>query len=106
LQDYQTCLEEEECGTVPTVRLPLTQETRIQIWYTTELTAYPYYDGPPNYDMLFPIQTYYGSDEMFFSLMHDFGTTPLSYCIIAQTVIKYDDGTCCGFTNAACFDKG
>lgn len=102
LADYQECYE--ECGPYSIIKSVVEVQSRVRIWYTTELTAYPYFNGSPNYSGYFNSTISGGSIE--FNIPHDFGTVPISYCIYITTVIKFDDGSCCVYINYVCADLG
>lgn len=100
--NYNNCLL--ECGIIGNIRQPISEVTNIRIWYTTALTI-PFFQGNPNFNMTFPVRSYDGQN-LIFNLNHDFGMEPLSYCIITDTVINYNDGSCCRFINFFCANKG
>lgn len=73
------------------IKQPISQITNIRIWYTTAMTI-PYFQGNPNYNLTFPVRNYDGQN-LSFNLNHNFGNEPLSYCIITETIIKYNDSS-------------
>ena len=102
-REHRACVA--ACGGITNLRQPVSQETRIAIWYTTGFTTAPYYSGDPLYFRQFPISTF-NTSTLIINLGHDFGNRPLSYCIQVITVVRYDDGSCCAFINQHCEDLG
>ena len=100
--EYNNCLS--ECGTIPNIRQPIYQITQIKIWYTTNISV-PFYQGTPNFNVKTQIELYNGNN-LTFNLNRDFGNEPLSYCIITETIVKYNDGSCCRFFNNFCVNIG
>jgi len=101
-EDYQSCFK--NCGeTVGRTRQVDQFAYAFNLWWTHSI--FESQNGAPDESIVTNIQD--GPvREIVHSSTEDFEDKSISYCYQYEVFVEYDDGTCCRFVGAACFQKG
>ena len=91
------------CGASPRIRIIDRHAYAFNFWWTHGLTQSQ--QGAP--DELFISNILDGfTSKITHNSTEDFENESISYCYQYEVYVEYDDGTCCRYVGAACFQKG
>jgi len=101
-EDYQSCFK--NCGeTVGRTRLVDRFAYAFNFWWTHGLTVSQ--QGAPDESFVSNVMNGFTS-KITHNSTENFENESISYCYQYEVFVEYDDGTCCRYVGAACFEKG